>query len=287
VVVFLTLATLPLVAGAAFLIYEYMRASVIVERRLKSERWMVPSRLYTRPLALRPGLVLGPETLVRILNGLKYEQKSDVPPAPGEFVVREGVIVLTPRPNPDAAGEPVAVVFEKGRLKEMRGVQTKKPYPRQVLEPALITYLFDESREKRRFVSYQELPDHLIKAVLAIEDRRFFSHPGLDPFRIVGAAIRNIRAESFIQGGSTITQQLVKNFFLTPERTFKRKAQEALLAFVLERRADKEHPELYLNEIYLGQIGSFSINGVGEAARVCSTRTWGTSPWWSRRCSRG
>ena len=138
VVVFLTLATLPLVVGAAFLIYEYMRASVIVERRLKSERWMVPSRLYTRPLALRPGLVLGPDTLVRILNGLKYEQKSDLPPAPGEFVVREGVIVLTPRPNPDAAGEPVAVAFEKGRLKEMRGLQTKKPYPRQVLEPALL-----------------------------------------------------------------------------------------------------------------------------------------------------
>jgi len=269
VVLFLTLATLPVVVGSAYLIYEYMRASVIVERRLKSERWMVPSRLYTRPMALRPGLVLAPETLVKILNGLKYEQKSHVPPAPGEFVVREGVIVLTPRPNPDAAGEPVAVTFEKDRLKEMRGLATKKPYPRQVLEPALITYLFDESREKRRFVSYQELPDHLIKAVLAIEDRRFFSHPGLDPFRIVGAAIRNIRAESFIQGGSTITQQLVKNFFLTPERTFKRKAQEALLAFVLERRADKKDIlELYLNEIYLGQIGSFSINGVGEAARM-------------------
>ena len=266
---FLTLATLPVVVGAAFLIYEYMRASVIVDRRLKSERWMVPSRLYTQPMTLRSGLVLGPATLVKILNGLKYEQKGDVPPAPGEFVVREGSIVLTPRPNPEATGEPVVVSFEKDRLKEMRGLRTKKPYARQVLEPALITYLIDESREKRRFVSYQELPDHLIKAVLAIEDRRFFSHPGLDPFRIVGAAIKNIRAESYIQGGSTITQQLVKNFFLTPERTFRRKAQEALLAFVLERRADKKDIlELYLNEIYLGQVGSFSINGVGEAARM-------------------
>jgi len=269
VALFLTLATLPVVVGAAFLIYEYMRASVIVDRRLKSERWMVPSRLYTQPMTLRSGLVLGPATLVKILNGLKYEQKGDVPPAPGEFVVREGSIVLTPRPNPEATGEPVVVSFEKDRLKEMRGLRTKKPYARQVLEPALITYLFDESREKRRFVSYQELPDHLIKAVLAIEDRRFFSHPGLDPFRIVGAAIKNIRAESYIQGGSTITQQLVKNFFLTPERTFRRKAQEALLAFVLERRADKKDIlELYLNEIYLGQVGSFSINGVGEAARM-------------------
>ena len=268
-VLFLTLATLPVVVGAAFLIYQYMKASVVVDRRLKSERWMVPSRLYTRPMVLRTGLVLSPGTLVKILNGLKYEQKADVPPAPGEFVVREGSIVLLPRPNPEATGEPVAVSFDKGRVKEMRGLQTRKPYARQVLEPALITYLFDESREKRRFVKYQELPDHLVEAVLAIEDRRFFSHPGLDPFRIVGAALRNIRAESYIQGGSTITQQLVKNFFLTPERTFKRKAHEALLAFVLERRADKKDIlELYLNEIYLGQVGSFSINGVGEAARM-------------------
>jgi penicillin-binding protein 1B len=269
VIVFLSLATLPVVVGASFLIYEYMRASVIVDRRLKSERWMVPSRLYTRPMVLRPGLVLGPSTLVKILNGLKYEQKADLPPATGEFVVRENAIVLLPRANPEAAGEPVVVSFDKDHVKEMRGLDSKKPYARQVLEAALITYLFDESREKRRFVSYQELPDHLIKAVLAIEDRRFFSHPGLDPFRIIGAALRNIRAESYIQGGSTITQQLVKNFFLSPERTFKRKAQEALLAFVLERRADKKDIlELYLNEIYLGQIGSFSINGVGEAARM-------------------
>jgi penicillin-binding protein 1B len=269
VVLFLTLALLPVVVGSAFLIYQYMRASVVVDRRLKSERWLVPSRLYTRPLSLRPGTVMTLGTLVKLLNGLKYEEKAGTPPAPGEFVTRDASLVLTARPGPDAVDEPVLVTFEKDHIKELRGFGSKKAYPREVLEPTLLTYLFDESREKRRFVSYQELPDHLIKAVLAIEDRRFFSHPGLDPFRIVGAALRNIRAESYIQGGSTITQQLVKNFFLTPERTFKRKAQEALLAFVLERRADKKNIlELYLNEVYLGQIGSFSINGMGEAARM-------------------
>jgi penicillin-binding protein 1B len=85
----------------------------------------------------------------------------------------------------------------------------------------------------------------------------------------VAAAVRNARADSYIQGGSTITQQLVKNFFLTPERTIRRKLQEALLAFVLERRAEKKDIlELYLNEVYLGQVGSFSIHGVGEAARM-------------------
>jgi penicillin-binding protein 1B len=269
VLVLLTLVTLPIVLGSSVLIYYYMRYSVMVERRLRGERWMVPSRIYARPLLLREGLHLTVPSLVKVLNDLKYEQKMDGIPGPGEFIVGEKIVTFRPRPVPDGASEPLVVTLEKDRVKEMRGFSSKKRYARQTLEPQLITYLFDQSREKRRLVRYEELPDHLVKAVLAIEDRRFFSHPGLDPFRIVGAAVRNIRAESFIQGGSTITQQLVKNFFLTPERKFKRKVQEAMLAFVLERRADKKDIlELYLNEVYLGQAGSFSINGMGEAARM-------------------
>jgi penicillin-binding protein 1B len=269
VLVLLTLVTLPIVIGASLLIYHYLRYSVMVEQRLRGERWLIPSRIYARPFVLRIGLPLHPSDLVKALNGLKYEEKADGVPGPGEFVVGDRVVNFGPRPVPDAASEPLVVVFEKDRVKEMRGLETKKRYATQTLEPELITYLFDESREKRRLVRYEELPDHLIKAVLAIEDRRFFSHPGLDPFRIVAAAIRNVQAESYIQGGSTITQQLCKNFFLTPERTFKRKAQEALLAFVLERRAEKKDIlELYLNEVYLGQVGTFGIHGVGEASRM-------------------
>ena len=269
VLVFLSLITLPVVAGTSFLIYYYLRYSVMIERRLHGERWMIPSRLYARPLVLRTGLPLSIAALVKDLNGLKYEERGDAPAAPGEFTVGDRVVVFFPRPIPDSAQEPLAVVIEKGTVREIRGLKSKKQYREQTLEPELITYLFDESREKRRRIRYEELPDHLIKAVLAIEDRRFFSHPGLDPFRILGAAVRNIKAESYLQGGSTITQQLVKNFFLTSERTFRRKAQEALLAFVLERRAAKKDIlELYLNEIYLGQVGSFSINGVGEASRM-------------------
>jgi penicillin-binding protein 1B len=264
VLTLLTIITLPIVIGSSVLIYYYLRYSVMVERRLQGEHWMAPSRLYARPLVLRPGLPLSAPDLVKTLNGLKYEQKTDTPTGQGEFMVGSGAVVFVPR----SGDEPIAVVIEKNRVKEMRGLRTKRLYPNHTLEPELITYLFEE-RDKRRLVRYEELPDSLIKAVLAIEDRRFFSHPGLDPLRIVGAAIRNIRAESYIQGGSTITQQLVKNFFLTPERTVKRKVQEALLAFVLERRAQKKDIlELYLNEVYLGQVGSFSIHGVGEAARM-------------------
>jgi penicillin-binding protein 1B len=269
VVALLTLVTLPLVVLASFLIYQYVKFGVMVDKRLSGERWMVPSRLYSEPLVLHDGISLSQADLVKVLNGLKYEQRADAPAAPGEFSVGQAVLLVLLRPRADAPGEPIAITFGKDHVVELRGVKSKKRYPTATLEPELISYLFDQSREKRRLVKFEELPDLLVKAVLAIEDRRFFSHPGLDPLRIVGAAVKNIQAESYLQGGSTITQQLVKNFFLTPERTIRRKVQEAFLAFVLERRASKQEIlELYLNEVYLGQLGSFSINGMGEAARM-------------------
>jgi penicillin-binding protein 1B len=269
VVALLTLTFLPIVVGSSLLIYQYLRFSVIVEQKLRGERGLLPSRIYARPLVLRPGVVLEPDDLVRVLNGLRYTEQDGKLSEAGQFAITSAGVTFFPRPVVDGSTEPLLVTFDKGQIKEIRG-HGKKRYAEQSLEPELITYLFDADREKRRRVKYEELPDHLVKAVLAIEDRRFFSHPGLDPIRLVAAAIRNIRTESEIpQGGSTITQQLCKNFFLTPERSYRRKAQEALLAFVLERRATKQEIlELYLNEIYLGQAGSFSINGVGEAARL-------------------
>ena len=268
VLILLTAVTLPVVIGSSVLIYYYLRFSVMVDRRLQGERWMVPARLYGRPAVFKVGSVLDVPEVVKILNGMKYEEKKDIPAAAGEFAVGNTTVTFVPR-GTASGGEAVLMTIDKGQIKDMRGLSTKKAYASLTLEPQLITYLFDESREKRRVVRYAEYPDHLIQAVLAIEDRRFFSHPGLDPVRILGAAARNVRAESYIQGGSTITQQLVKNFFLSPERTIRRKAQEALLAFVLERRASKQDIlELYLNEIYLGQVGSFGISGMGEAARM-------------------
>ncbi|MGE5126131.1 MAG: penicillin-binding protein 1A [Betaproteobacteria bacterium] len=275
VVSLLTLVFLPIVIGASLFVYQYMRFSLMVEQRLRGERGSLPSKVYARPLVLRPGLVIDPEGLLSVLNGLRYAQREKAAPEPGQFARGEAGILLFPRPAEGGASEPLLVSFvaDKAgvvRIKDIRGAQSKKRYASQALEPELVTYLFDEEREKRRRVRYEELPDHLVKAVLAIEDRRFFSHPGLDPIRLVAAIVRNVRTEKEIpQGGSTITQQLCKNFFLTPERTYKRKVQEALLAFVLERRATKQEIlELYLNEVYLGQAGSFSINGMGEAARM-------------------
>ena len=275
VALLLTLVFLPIVIGASLFVYQYLRFSLMVEQRLRGVRGNVPSKVYARPLVLRSGLVIDPAGLVNVLNGLRYSQREQAVLDAGQFVPGEAGVLFFPRPVEGGAREPLLVSFVADktkvvRVKEIRGTQSKKRYVEQMLEPELVTYLFDEEREKRRRVRFDELPDHLVKAVLAIEDRRFFSHPGLDPLRLVAAMIRNLRTEKEIpHGGSTITQQLCKNFFLTPERTYKRKAQEALLAFVLERRATKQEIlELYLNEVYLGQAGSFSINGMGEAARM-------------------
>jgi penicillin-binding protein 1B len=284
VVLLLSLVFLPIVIGASLLIYQYLRFGVMVEQRLTGERGRLPSRVYARPLVLRPGLVLGPDDLVKRLNGLRYAERDGEPTEAGQFSVSAAGVVLFPRPVDAGALEPILLTFTTdkqgvARVKDVRGEGGKKRYAEQALEPELVTYLFDEDREKRRHVRLEELPDHLVKAVLAIEDRRFYSHPGLDPIALFARALRNLRSDSAIPyGGSTITQQLCKNFFLTQvdergyrtaERSYRRKAQEALLAFVLERRATKEEIlELYLNGIYLGQSGSFGINGVGEAARI-------------------
>ncbi len=139
-----------------------------------------------------------------------------------------------------------------------------------VLDAPVLTSLIIGEREKRRPVALLAIPARVTQAVLAIEDRRFYDHPGVDVIRSFGAVVTNLRGDTpYLVGGSTITQQLVKNFFLTPEKSLKRKLMEQVMALVLERRASKDDIlELYLNDIPLGQRGSFGIRGVPEAARL-------------------
>ena len=275
--------SLPLVALFGFFLWIFVRSSALVDARLEEARNRVPSRVYSRPVSIRTSDHMDVEGLASILNALSYQNTEKPEPGAGEFLVN-GTITLRPRGTPSApttgppapqGDEAIVVGFDRTKagidiVKSIKTARTGKDLKVLTLEPALISYLFEGAeREKRRFVKYDELPKHLVEAVLAIEDRRFFQHPGFDPFRIVGAALRNLKPGGNLQGGSTLTQQFVKNFFLTPDRTPKRKIQEAVLSFVLERRASKrEIFELYVNEIYLGQVGSFNINGMGEAARV-------------------
>jgi penicillin-binding protein 1B len=141
------------------------------------------------------------------------------------------------------------------------------PLNTYLLEPEVITTLFGESRTKRRLVRYQDLPKVVVDAIVATEDHRFYSHPGVECLRIVAAAIANLRANERLQGGSTLTMQLARNLFLTPTRTIRRKITEVVFALLIELRLPKEQIlELYANQVYLGQRNSFSIYGFGEAA---------------------
>ena len=131
-----------------------------------------------------------------------------------------------------------------------------------------LTHFFGPTIIKRSFTSLDQVPSHFIQAVIATEDHRFYDHDGVDKLAIVRAAIRNFVNGRIVQGGSTITQQMVRNFYLGQQRTFRRKTQEALLAILVERKLTKDHIlQMYLNQVYYGQDGPAEIRGVGEASR--------------------
>jgi penicillin-binding protein 1B len=165
------------------------------------------------------------------------------------------------------AGFPVHIHFGADTIASIAREDNGKPVSLLEIEPEEIMLFFGRERESRRLVSIQKVPEHFIQAVLAAEDHRFFQHWGIDPRGILRALITNLRHGAIRQGGSTITQQLAKNYFLTPDRSLVRKFQEALLALVMESKYSKHDIlEIYLNEIYLGQKGSVAVNGIGEAA---------------------
>jgi penicillin-binding protein 1B len=280
---------LPALAGTAILGYYYARLSTVIDARLHGHREHVLPRVYGRPLELRRGQALSERQLVDRLNDLGYAERAGAE-KPGEFAVAQNAVSLVPRSGA-AAGKVVRATFSKppamkpgapprppgtDRLERLE-VLAVGPRDSVTLEPPVLTSLMTgDEREKRRQVQLKQIPPHVVNAVLAIEDRRFYEHPGIDPIRMVGALVTNVAGDKrYLEGGSTITQQLVRNIFLASvvanplEKTLRRKVTEQFMALVLERRASKDEIlEFYLNEVYLGQRGSFAIHGVAEGARL-------------------
>jgi penicillin-binding protein 1B len=244
----------------------------VVRARLDGPSAGGPARFYARPIVLQPGTALEPDRLEAALRRLGYSAARGRRVGVGEFRAgrHEWVIgrrsfrlgetldpggVTTVRLGYDGVVE--GIEDESGRWLE------------QVLLEPEVLYAGAADGEDRAPVSLPDVPEHLVDAVLAVEDRRFFEHWGVDLRRVAGAAVANLRARRVVQGGSTLTQQLAKNRFLSARRTPTRKAREAAMALVLEARYSKDEIlEAYLNEIYLGQNGSLAIHGVGSAARA-------------------
>jgi penicillin-binding protein 1B len=246
--------------------------SLEIDKRFSGRRWSIPSKVFSDTVILYPGQEIHRVSLERKLERLGYRKVNHKPRARGEmrFSGNTWELFLNDLevPNGKRRGFPLELTFEWNRIHSIVNLETAKPVPLFELEPELLMLFFGPEREQRRLVSIEEIPGHLIQAVLAAEDNRFYEHFGVDPLGIVRALYVNLSHGDIRQGGSTITQQLAKNYFLTPERTFSRKIREILLALTMDLTYDKDEIiEIYLNEIYLGQKNSISINGIGEASQ--------------------
>jgi penicillin-binding protein 1B len=266
--------------------YYYVTLAKIVDERLHGEQARTFPRIFARPFELHRGQGLTDRQLIDRLNDLSYTQVVHVE-RPGEFAIGRSAIALMVRGGPND-GKVVRIVFEVPQPKRRpRGAPavTDAPMPSRIsaveridgepitaitLEQPMLTALISDVREKRRKVPLEQIPTRMRQAVLAIEDHRFYEHPGVDLIRSAGAVINDLRGnKKYLEGGSTLTQQLVKNLLLTPERTIKRKVLEQFMSVIVERKLTKDQIlEMYLNEVYLGQRGSFAVHGVAEAARL-------------------
>jgi penicillin-binding protein 1B len=257
--------------------YFYVYFSRMIDARLAGNIERTDPRLFARPFELHRGQSMTITQIVDRLNDLGYTHRAHST-EPGEFTVGRDAVVIVPREGKNKGeavrfvfgGRPAAKGTEPATITAVEIPASKKTLDRVTLESPMITALVTSAREKRRDVPLASIPRHMVEAVLAIEDHRFYEHSGIDPIGTAGAIFRNVFGhKEYLAGGSTVTQQLVKNTFLTAEKTPTRKMTEWFMAIALERRLSKDKIlELYLNDVSLGQRGSFAIHGVGEASRL-------------------
>jgi penicillin-binding protein 1B len=260
----------PAIVLAAFLIRYYYLFDAIIQEKLRARAAGAVTEIYAAPAVLFPGKPAALDQLCAEARRLGYVERGARNGAAWYEVKDKDRLVIHNDDLPiEFAHRSVEVAFSGGRIRQLVDPDTRVALEMFGLKPQLLSNFITGEREKRRFVPYAELPPVLINAVLAAEDRRFFTHAGVDPVRIIKALIVDIRQGEAVQGASTLTQQFVKNYFLTPERTLKRKLTDAYMSILLERRLSKQEIfELWANEVYLGQHGSFSIAGFGEAAKA-------------------
>ncbi len=239
--------------------------------RFQVRRLRLPTRIYADAVPLQPGAALQLDDLLEKLDRLGYRESERLA-QPGEFT-RNGATLdiytrAFQRQNDDFPATPLRLTIAKSQIESVVSLREARPLERAALEPELLTSVLSEELENRSPVTLDQVPQHLQDAVVVTEDIRFWHHPGVDPLGIFRAVFRNLKAGGVSEGASTLTQQLVKNYFLTSERTYKRKIIEAFMAVILDARYSKrEILEAYLNDIYLGRNRSISILGVGEASR--------------------
>jgi penicillin-binding protein 1B len=263
----------PVLAGLGGLVIVFSIYLVYLDWQITSKfegrRWNLPAQVYARPLELFVGLTLTRARLEQELSRLGYA-RAEQRLKPGTFRAHRDRVELVTREFAfwDGFQEsvPLVVEFQSGRISRLTGDRDDVPIVR--VDPLLIGSIFPGSGEDRLILSPDEVPEVLTAALKVVEDRRFDQHPGIDLLAIGRAFIANLRAGEVTQGGSTLTQQLVKSYFLDNRRTLSRKAREAVMALMLEARFEKDDLlNAYVNEIYLGQDGRRAIHGFGLASQ--------------------
>lgn len=240
-----------------------------IERRLDGATWALPAQVYARPLLLEPQQSLSPNALIAELRLLNYRPVERVHGA-GQFSVAGERIEIFRRsfdfPEGIEVKEKVAVTFANNRIVSLKN-SANQPLSRFKLDPLLLSRLHSDQLEDRVFVPFEKIPDLFIDTLLLMEDRNYYQHQGVSPFAIARAFLVNFKAGHTVQGGSTLTQQLAKNLFLTEQRSLWRKFQEAYIAVLMDHKYSKDKLlEAYLNEVYLAQNGKTGVYGIGLAS---------------------
>ncbi|TLY41889.1 MAG: hypothetical protein E6K61_04425 [Nitrospirae bacterium] len=265
-----SLLSLALCLTAGLLVLALYGAYLSTSLALPKSEDHKPLLVYGAPFLLKPDLHIGESRLIERLIRLGYHPVSSDIRAPGEYRTSDHAIDIYLHDQPDAHIEASAIrlALEQERVARITLIEQAEDVFPVHLEPQLISGVRGESRQVREWLPLASIPRQVIETVLTVEDRRFYEHHGIDPIAVARAIWANVVKGGLTQGGSTITQQLAKNLFYSPQRTFTRKLKESVAALVLEAKYRKDDIlESYLNEIYLGQAGSISIYGIGEAAR--------------------
>jgi penicillin-binding protein 1B len=242
-----------------------------IRHKFDGKRWSIPAVVYARPLELFPGLAFTPEMLEKELQLAGYRKEAKVT-APGGYSRDGNTFDIVTRdfhyPSGLEKSSRLTLFFSDGRIQDLRDTESHRPVSLARIDPARIGSFHPQDNEDRIVLTRADLPKLLVKTLLAVEDKGFYSHFGISPIGILRALFANLRAGETVQGGSTLTQQLVKNLFLTRARTLSRKLNEAIMAILLERHYSKNDIlTAYANEVFLGQDGNRAIHGFGLASQ--------------------
>lgn len=243
----------------------------VIARKFEGQKWHLPAQVFSRSMALYPGAAVSHPQLMAELKLLGYRKVAN-PRQVGEFSASSTRIELWRRPflhpEGDQAEQRVMISFDSDGVSSVARMEDKRQLAVFHLEPVLLDRIIAGDGEDRLFVPTDEMPKLIVQALLLVEDRSFYEHHGVNPFAIVRAAVVNLSAGRTVQGGSTLTQQLAKNFFLSSERSLLRKVREALMAVIIDFRYSKDEIlEAYLNEVYMGQDKSRAVHGMGLASQ--------------------